>query len=42
MESIDNIMLAHEDEPIASKVFQKEIVRMQTPNAFLEIVVLPQ
>ena len=42
MESIDNIVLAHEGEPVARQLFQKEVVRMQTPNAFLEIVILAQ
>ncbi len=42
MESIDNIVLAYEDEPVASKLLQKEVVRMQTPNTFLEIGVLAQ
>ena len=42
MESIDNIVLAHEDEPVASELFQKEVVRVQPPNAFFEIVILAQ
>ena len=42
MESIDNIVLAYEDEPVARKLFQKEVVRVQTPNAFLETVILAQ
>ena len=42
MESIDNIVFAHEDEPVACKLLQKDIVRMQTPNAFLEIGLLAQ
>ncbi len=42
MESIDNIVLTHEDEPVTSKLFQKEVVRMQTPNTILEIVILAQ
>ena len=42
MESIDNIVLAYEDEPVASQLFQKEVVRMQTPNAFFELVILAQ
>ncbi len=42
MESIDNIVLTHEGEPVTSKLFQKEVVRMQTPNTILEIVILAQ
>ena len=42
MESIDNIVFAHEDETVARKLLQKDVVRMQAPNAFLEIVILAQ
>ena len=42
MESIDNIVFAYEDEPVAGKLLQKDVVRMQTPNAFFEIVILAQ
>ena len=42
MESIDNIVFAHENKPVTCKLLQKNIVRMQTPNAFLEISILAQ
>ena len=42
MESIDNIVFTHEDKPVAGKLLQKDIVRMQTPNAFLEGGILAQ
>ncbi len=42
MESIDNIVFADEDEPVARELLQKDIVRMQTPNAFLEVGILAQ
>ena len=42
MESIDDIAFTHEDEPVARKLLQKDIVRMQTPSAVLEIGILAQ
>ncbi len=42
MESIDNVVFAYEDEPVARELLQKDIVRMQTPNALLKIGILAQ
>ncbi len=42
MESVDNIVFARKDEPVARELLQKDIVRMQTPDAFLEVRILTQ
>lgn len=42
MESIHDIVFAYEDEPVACELLQKDIVRMQTPNALFEIGILAQ
>ena len=42
MESIDDIVFTHEDEPVARELLQKDIVRMQAPNTILEIGILAQ
>ena len=42
MESIDNIVFSYEDESVAGKLLQKDVVRMQTSNAFFEIGILAQ